>query len=640
MMPVAVASDASLSPPNLLNLKYGAPSALSDTLFDYLETAWLAVDSCSESREVTDYNAPLDDIRFCLRHAADLGQVLKLDAFDGMEFDDIDQVLEEAGRFARDVVAPTNAAGDAEGVRIEGNTVHVPAAFSDVNQQMVENGWLAVGGLSEYDGMGLPSTVAFATSEMWQSANMAFSLLSMLTRDATHALEVHGSDELKQAYLPKLTTGEWAATMVLTEAQAGSDLAAVSSRATPDGDAYRISGTKIFISWGDHECSENIIHLVLARIDGAPEGVRGISLFLVPKFILDENGEPGERNDVQATSLEHKLGIHGSPTCVINFGDKEGALGYLVGEENKGLGAMFTMMNQARMEVGLQGVSVSERAYQQAVEFANDRIQGRVIGQEGRAPIVGHADVRRMLMLMRTQIEAMRALAYSSASLVDISQHGASDEIRKAADKRLSLLTPVVKGWITETAQETTSLGVQIHGGMGYVEETGAAQHYRDARILTIYEGTTGIQATDFVGRKIIADQGTEIGTLISEFRGMCDELGQDDAMATACESLRTGLTQLEEGVAWLLDNAATNPTAAGTASVNMLMLAGVVFGGVTLAKATLAAGKADGDTPFLAAKKASLRFYCAHVMPRAHGYLAAAMADPDLTMALSADAL
>lgn len=589
---------------------------------------------------MTDYNPPVDDIRFCLRHAAGLEQILKLEAFDGMEFDDIDQVLEEAGRFARDVVAPTNVAGDTEGVSVEGDKVRVPAAFFDVNQQMVENGWLAVGGSPEYDGMGLPSTVAFATSEMWQSANMAFSLLSMLTRDATHAIEIHASDELKQAYLPKLTTGEWAATMVLTEAQAGSDLAAVSTRATPDGDAYRISGTKIFISWGDHECTENVIHLMLARIDGAPDGVRGISLFLVPKFILDENGEPGERNDVWATSVEHKLGIHGSPTCVMNFGDGEGALGYLVGEENKGLPAMFTMMNQARMEVGLQGVAISERACQQAVEYANDRIQGRVFGQEGRAPIIGHADVRRMLVLMRSQIQAMRALAYSSASLVDVAQQGADDEARKAADNRLSLLTPVVKGWITETAQEVTSLGVQVHGGMGYVEETGAAQHYRDARVLPIYEGTTGIQATDFVGRKILADEGSEVGLLITEYRDLCDELEQDEAMASVCESLRTGLTQLEEGVAWLLDNAAANPIAAGTASVNMLMLAGVVLGGAMLAKATLVASSAEGDSPFLVAKKASLGFYCAHVLPRAHGYLAAAMADPELTMAFAADAL
>ncbi len=589
---------------------------------------------------MTDYNAPLDDIRFCLRHAASLGETLKLDAFDGMEINDIDQVLEEAARFARDVVGPTNATGDTEGVRVEDGKVVVPTAFFDVNQQMVENGWLAVGGSPEYDGMGLPATVAFATSEMWQSANMAFSLLSMLTRDATHAIETHASDELKQTYMPRLTSGEWAATMVLTEAQAGSDLAAVSARATPEGDAYRISGTKIFISWGDHECASNVIHLVLARIDGAPEGVRGISLFLVPKFILDENGEPGARNDVWATSLEHKLGIHGSPTCVLSFGDNEGALGYLVGEENKGLAAMFTMMNQARMEVGLQGVSISERSYQQAVEYANDRVQGRVPGHEGRTPIVEHADVRRMLMLMRSQIEAMRALAYSTASKLDIVHHGASEEERNAAEKRLSLLTPVVKGWITETSQEITSLGVQVHGGMGYVEETGAAQHFRDARILTIYEGTTAIQATDFVGRKMQGDGGAEIGLLISELRAVCDELAGDGEMQSVCESVRTGLDQLEQGVAWLLANTTTDPTASGTASVNVLMLAGVVLGGAALAKATLAASSADGDSPFIASKKASLGFYCAHVMPRAHGYLAAATADPELTMALSADAL
>ena len=589
---------------------------------------------------MTDYNPPLDDIRFCLRHAADLGETLKLEAYEGFEIDDVDQVLEEAGRFARDVVGPTNVPGDTEGVRIEDGKVHVPASFCDVNQQMVENGWLAVGGSPEYDGMGLPATVAFATSEMWQSANMAFSLLSMLTRDATHAIEAHANDELKQAYLPKLTSGEWAATMVLTEAQAGSDLAAVSARATPDGDAYRLFGTKIFITCGDHECSENIIHMVLARIDGAPEGVRGISLFLVPKFILDENGEPGERNDVWATSVEHKLGIHGSPTCVLNFGDKGGALAYLVGEEHKGLAAMFTMMNQARMEVGLQGVAISERAYQQALEYANDRVQGRVPGQKGRAPIVEHADVRRMLMLMRSQTEAMRALAYSAASLVDTLQQGTSDDVRKAADKRLSLLTPVVKGWITETAQEITSLGIQVHGGMGYSEETGAAQHFRDARILTIYEGTTGIQAGDFVGRKVLADGGAEIRSFISELREVCDALEQVTETQSVCESLRTGFEQLEQGVTWLLDNAASDPTTAGAASVNMMMLAGVVLGGATLAKATLAARAADGDTPFLTEKIANLRFYCAHVMPRAHGYLAAATADPALTMAIPTDAL
>ena len=315
---------------------------------------------------MTTYNPPLADINFCIRHLADIDKVLSLDAFEGMEVEDLEQVLEEAGKFASDVVAPTNIPTDQQGCRLEGDTVHVADVLADVHRQFVENGWQSVAGDPDYDGMGLPSTVAFATAEMLQSANMAYSLMPMLTRDAVAALETHASDELKQQYLARLTTGEWAATMNLTEPQAGSDLSAVACRAERDGDQFRIRGTKIYITWGDHELSQNVIHTVLARIDGAPDGVRGISMFLVPKFLLDENGEPGERNDVRATSLEHKLGIHGSPTCVMNFGDNEGAVGYLIGEENKGLYAMFTMMNHARLEVGLQGVAISERAYQLA----------------------------------------------------------------------------------------------------------------------------------------------------------------------------------------------------------------------------------------------------------------------------------
>ena len=590
---------------------------------------------------MTDYNAPLDDIKFCLRHAAGLDEILQLNVYDGVEIDDIDPILDEAGRFARDVVAPTNRIGDEQGVSVENGTVKVPAEFADVNQQLVENGWPALGGSPEHDGMGLPETVEFATSEMWQSANMAFTLLTMLTRDATHLIKAHASDELKQTYLPKITTGEWAATMDLTEPQAGSDLAAVKAKATPDGDAYRIFGNKVFITWGDQELTENIIHLVLARVDGAPEGVRGISLFLVPKFVLDADGNPGERNDLVCASVEHKLGIHGSPTCVLNFGEGDGAVGYLVGEENKGLAAMFTMMNHARVEVGLQGVSVSERALQLARSYANDRVQGRVPGQSGRAPIVHHADVRRMLLLMRSQTEAMRALAYATASQLDKLHHDERKEAQKAAESRLSLLTPVVKGWNTETAQEVTSLGVQIHGGMGYVEETGAAQHMRDARILPIYEGTTGIQALDFAGRKIVGDEGHEIKSLIGELKDACDAMEKDDALQSIGRDVRQGLEQLEQGVDWLLSNAADNRAAVGTASVNLLMLAGVVLGGAFLARATLAS-RLDGgvDASFADAKLATTRFYCGHVLPRAHGYLAAARADPDITMGLDVESI
>ena len=364
-------------------------------------------------------------------------------------------------------------------------------------------------------------------------------------------------------------------------------------------------------------------------------------MFLVPKFILDENGEPGERNDLRPTSLEHKLGIHSSPTCVMSFGDKDGAVGYLIGEENKGLAAMFTMMNQARLEVGLQGVAISERAYQLARTYAMDRVQGRVPGQQDRVPIAHHGDVRRMLMLMRSQVEAMRALSFVTAGLVDTAHHGNSAEEQQAAESRLALLTPVVKGWCTEVAQETTSLGIQVHGGMGFVEETGAAQHYRDARVLPIYEGTNGIQASDFVGRKIMANEGRDIAALIGELRETCNALADDDALRDTAEPLRKSLEELERGVQWLMENATTNPTATATASFNLLMQAGTVFGGAFLAQTALA-GRAAGDTDkaFLDAKMATTRFYCAHMLPRADGFLAAATASPDTTMALSVDAL
>ena len=589
---------------------------------------------------MTTYNPPLADINFCIRHLAEIDKVLSLDAFEGMEVEDLEQVLEEAGKFASDVVAPTNIPTDQQGCRLDGKTVHVADVLADVHRQFVENGWQSVAGDPEFDGMGLPSTVAFATAEMLQSANMAYSLMPMLTRDAVAALEVHANDQLKQQYLKKLTTGEWAATMNLTEPQAGSDLSAVACRAERDGDQFRIRGTKIYITWGDHELSDNIIHTVLARIDGAPEGVRGISMFLVPKFLLDENGDPGERNDVYATALEHKLGIHGSPTAVMNFGDNEGAVGYLIGEENRGLHAMFTMMNHARLEVGLQGVAIGERAYQLARSYANERIQGRVPGREDKAPIIHHADVRRMLMLMRCQVEAMRAIAYTAASQDDIEHKSSDADARSAAGKRLSLLTPVVKGWCTETSEQVTSLGIQIHGGMGFVEETGAAQYYRDARILTIYEGTSGIQAGDFAGRKILADEGRELSALIGELRELCDAMQGDDALAGIAESVRIGLGQLEEGMNWLIANAASGPATTGAASFNLLMLAGTVLGGAYLAKSAAIATSASSSAnkAFGEKKLATAAFYCAHVLPRAHGYLAAMTSDPDLTMAIAAD--
>ncbi len=588
---------------------------------------------------MTDYNPPLDDIRFCLRHAAGIDRVLQLGAYDGIEFDDIGPILEEAAKLARDVIAPTNRIGDEQGCRLDGDKVVVPDAFVDAYRQLVENGWLGIAGSPDNDGMGLPEAVAHATSEMWQSANLGFSLVSMLTHDAVSTIAAHANDELKATYLPRITTGQWAGTMNLTESEAGSDLAVIKTRAVRDGDRFRLFGTKIFITWGDHEVAENVVHLVLARIDGAPEGVRGISLFLVPKFLPDANGGIGERNDLRATSLEHKLGIHSSPTAVMSFGDNDGAIGWLVGEENKGLAAMFTMMNYARLGVGQQGLAVSERAYQQAVAWAHDRIQGRAPGQKGRSAIVHHPDVRRMLMLMRAQIEAMRALAFYTAALVDFEHHG-SDEQRAAAASRLALLTPVVKGWLTEAAQEITSLGIQVHGGMGYVEETGAAQHYRDARILPIYEGTNGIQGGDFVGRKIIGNDGRDIRALIDELRATCEELEGDDDLVRVAVALRQALDDLAHGVDWLLDNGTSDPVAAGASAVNLLMLAGVTLGGAMLAKATLAAKTAGDGGTFLNNKIATLKFYCSHVLPRTRSYLAAATADPGDTMAIAAEQL
>ena len=582
------------------------------------------------------YTPPLDDIKFCIRHLANIEDTLTLEAFEGIDVDDLEQVLDEAGKFAADVVAPTNVPGDEQGCSVDGNTVRVPAEFGDVHAQFVENGWQSVAGNPEYDGMGLPKTVAFAVSEMCQTANLSYSLMPMLTRDAAAALEEHGNEGLKAKYLSKLVTGEWAGTMILTEPQAGTDLGAIKTRAIPDGDHYRIEGNKIFITWGDHELSENIIHFVLARIDGAPPGIRGISLFLVPKFLVSDDGEIGERNDVYCPSIEHKLGIHGSPTCVLNFGDNGGAVGYLVGKEGKGVNAMFTMMNNARMEVGLQGLAVSERSLQLASAYALDRIQGRPTGHDGPGPIIHHADVRRMLMLMRAQIEGMRALVYAAAGYDDLA-HSGNEDTRATGGRRLFLLTPVVKTWCTEISLEVTSLGIQVHGGMGFVEETGAAQHYRDARVLPIYEGTSGVQAADFTGRKVLGDGGQELKAQIEELRSFAAGIRDDDALAGIGSAVEEGLDLLEQGADWLLANAADDPQVPGVAGFNFVMLAGCVLSGALLAKAAAAAHAAGGT--YGAEKLATTAFYCAHVLPRAHAYVRSMTADAGITMAIPAEA-
>lgn len=578
---------------------------------------------------MTEYVPPLKEMRFTLTELSGLDEVLGLPAFTDVDSDTVGQVIDEAGKFARDVLAPLNIPGDREGCRVEDRAVQVADGFADAYRHFIDNGWQALAGSPEFGGMGFPEGVAVATFEMWQSANMAFSLCPMLTSGAITAIEAHGTPAMQQSYLPKLISGEWSGTMVLTEPQAGSDLAAITTRAVPEGDHYRITGTKIYITWGDHPMAENTIHLVLARLPDAPEGVRGISMFLVPKFLLDENGAPGKRNDAYPVSVEHKLGIHASPTCVMNFGDDEGAVGYLIGEENKGLANMFTMMNHARIEVGVQGLALSERAYQLARSYALDRVQGVAPGHRGRVTIVKHPDVRRMLLLMKSQIEAMRGAAYAAAALLDLKKHATDEARQAAAQARLGLLTPVIKGWQTEAAQEITSLGVQIHGGMGYVEETGAAQHMRDARILPIYEGTTGIQANDFVGRKILADEGQAMKSLLADMHETVQALDAAQYLQDLAEPLRQAVAGLEASVEWLIAGAGDDPNVPGSAAVNLLMLAGTVIGGWYMAKSALAVSdenKAfDGD--FRKTKMATSRFYVQHVLPRWHAYAAAACA-------------
>ncbi|MCO4757687.1 MAG: acyl-CoA dehydrogenase, partial [Oceanospirillaceae bacterium] len=532
-------------------------------------------------------------------------------------------IIEEAGKLASDVLAPLNSTGDQNGARLDDNKVLETQGFADAYQQYVDNGWATLTGPEEFGGQALPNILGTAVNELWHSANMGFALCPMLSQGAVEALIAHGSDELKAQYLPQLISGEWTGTMNLTEPNAGSDLSAVASKAIPDGDSYKITGQKIFITWGDHQMTSNVVHLVLARLPDAPAGVKGISLFIVPKFKLDANGAPGELNDAVCVSLEHKLGIHGSPTCVMSFGDNGGAEGYLVGEANKGLMYMFTMMNHARQSVGLQGLSISERAYQQAVEYAKDRIQGtRKDGS--KMPIIEHADVRRMLLAMKSGTEAMRALAYVAASDVD-KAHSDDAEETQHYKPRVDLLTPVVKGWMTEFAQELTSLNVQVHGGMGFIEETGAAQHYRDARILPIYEGTTGIQALDFIGRKMLMDKGAALESLQTEMMITVNALSAVDspAFSKMNRELRMAVERSMQVRTWLLDKSVSNPDLAGSVCFDFLMMHGFLCGGWLLAKSALAAheqlGNGEYADDFLRTKLITAEFYIDNYLPRAN---------------------
>ncbi len=589
---------------------------------------------------MSNYQAPVKEMLFAVNELAGLAEVSQLPDFGDATLDLVEAILNEAAQLAADVIAPTNVIGDTKGTRIEDGTVRVPEEFAAAYREFTAGGWGGIAQSAAIGGQGLPYVVGLAVEEMWQAANLAWSLCPLLSQGAVHAIEDHADTDLRELLLGPMVEGRWTGTMNLTEPQAGSDLAAIRTQASRDGDGYRITGQKIYITWGDHDMTENVIHLVLARLDDAPEGVKGLSLFAVPKRLINSDGSCGELNGVSPVSVEHKLGIHGSPTCVMAY---ENAFGYLVGEPNRGLACMFTMMNHARLGVGLEGVAISERAYQQALAYAKDRVQGRAPGHPGRVSIIHHPDVRRMLLSMKSQIEAMRAVTYVTGACLDHALHHPDPDARARYQARVDLMTPVVKGWCTETSQSLASMGVQVHGGMGYVEETGAAQHYRDARITTIYEGTTGIQANDFVGRKILRDGGQALQTLIADIRAVDADLARyGDALGTIRGGVADGCDQLAGATSWLLASYERDAWIPGAVAHSLLMLTGTVTGGWQMARAAVAAsdhlaGDA-GDREFYEAKIITARFFAEQIMPMAAAYRRAIEYGSDTVMALSED--
>ena len=592
---------------------------------------------------MSEYQAPLRDMQFVINELAGLDTLTALPGYEDATPDMVEAILEQAGVLANEVFSPINYSGNEHGTFVEDGKVVSPPGFADAYRQFVENGWQGIGQPVEFGGQGLPFLVSSATAEMWYSSNMALALCPLLTSGAIEAIYRHGSAALKTGYLEKVVAGKWAGTMNLTEPQAGTDLAAVRTRAVPEGDHYRISGQKIYITWGEHEMSDNIVHLVLARLPDAPEGVKGISMFLVPKYLLNDDGSPGERNDLQVVSVETKLGIHASPTCVMSYGDKGGAIAYLVGEPNNGLSCMFTMMNHARLEVGMQGVGIAERAYQRALAYAKERVQGNAPGIEGRVTIIHHPDVRRMLMQMRSLTEASRALAYVSAAEYDRAHKETSEQERAKHRRRIGLLTPVAKAWSTEISQEVASLGVQVHGGMGFIEETGAAQYLRDSRILTIYEGTTGIQGLDLMGRKILGDKGMALAELIAEINAFNLELESRGADLTVIgEPLSRSLKAFEEVSHWFLQEASNDADLAGSISVNYLMLMGYVVCGWLMARSAVAAKQhldAGADDEFYRNKIKTATFFAEHILPRCEGLKYSVQAGSGSIMSISIDA-
>jgi acyl-CoA dehydrogenase len=590
------------------------PERLTSTGVETTAVSWEDGNQLLQSlREINNmtYRAPINDMLLALNHGAGLLAAVKAGHYGDFDGDIAAAVLEEAGRFASDVLAPLNRVGDENGIKLDGGKVTTAPGWPDAYRRWTEAGWNAVSGPEAFGGQDLPLAINAACTEIWSASNIAFGLCPLLTLSAIEALDAHGSDELKKIYLEKLVSGAWTGTMQLTEPQAGSDVGALRTRAERAADgSYRITGTKIFITYGDHDMTDNIVHFVLARLPDAPAGTKGISLFLIPKFLVNADGSLGARNDIYVSGVEHKLGMHASPTCTMTMGDHGGAIGYLIGEENRGMLCMFTMMNQARLGVGLEGVGIADRAYQQALSFAQERRQGRAVGKpsdkasdkagSGSDPIIVHPDVKRMLMQMRALTAAARTICYATAVALDVSVRATDAKARSVAAARGALLTPIAKAFSTDIGNEVASLGVQIHGGMGFIEETGAAQHYRDARITAIYEGTNGIQSIDLVTRKLAANGGESVWALLDELTGIVGqvEASNDPAFGTTGAKLRDALGALERTSRWLLERVTSAPNDALAGATPYLRLFGSTLGGCMLATEALAARSlGEGDS-------------------------------------------
>ena len=591
------------------------------------------------------YHAPLKDMRFVLNEIAGMEDISKLPGYEHATHDVVEAVLTEAARLAGEVWAPTNKTGDRQMSRLDNGNVKTPDGFKDAYKQFADGGWTGIVCSQEHGGQGLPWSVNMAVGEMWQAANLALSLCPLLSQAAIEAIETLGTHEQKELYLPRMTSGEWTGSMHLTEPQAGTDLAAIRTTAKKSGDHYLMKGQKIFITWGEHDFTPNIIHLVLARIDGLPEGNEGLGLFIVPKFLVNKDGSLGKRNEARAVSLEHKLGIHGSPTCVMIYGENEGAVAYLVGEAGKGLRNMFVMMNNARLGVGQQGVALGEAAYQHALNYAKDRVQGTKIGDKTgkRVPIIEHPDVRRMLLTMKANTEACRALAYYAGAMLDHAKMQKDAKAKAESQARLDLLVPLVKAWSTDMAVETASTALQIHGGMGFIEETGAAQYYRDCRILPIYEGTNGIQSNDLVFRKVLRDNGAEAQRFMLEIKTFLKNFAQkpSDDLDAIQGSLSKAVTALEETTAWMLANAKSNTDAMAASAAPYLRQFSLVAGGYMMARMALAAYghlNSGEDANFYNTKLITARFFAEALLPVVHGLSSPIMGGQKMAVQIAND--